>query len=140
MQINLEIQQNQLQWSEFKGTHLYNGYYFSNTLHIVTQSCCVDYINHKNSDRLNTIYRLHNNGYSNREITDFLNLFGIKRRNKNDNYSVKDVFMCIKKLKKREFRKQNTHYRLDKWELWNTEEFDTQVHHFKQSHILILLP
>ena len=27
-----------LQWSEFKGTHLYNGYYFSNTLHIVTQS------------------------------------------------------------------------------------------------------
>ena len=32
--------------------------------------------------------------------------------------------MCIKKLKKREFRKQNTTYKLDKWELWNTEEFD----------------
>ena len=48
--------------------------------------------------------------------------------------------MCIKKLKQREFRKQNTHYKLDNWELWNTEEFDSQVHHFKQSHILILLP
>ena len=118
------MQQSPSQWSDFKGTHLYNGYYFSNTLHIVTQSCCIDYINHKNSERLNTIYRLHKDGWSNKEITHFLNIFGIKRRNKKDNYSMKDVWVCVQKLKKREFRKRNTQYKLDRWELWNTDEFD----------------
>ena len=37
---------------------------------------------------------------------------------------MKDVWVCIKKLKKRELRKQNTQYKLDRWELWNTDEFD----------------
>ena len=111
-------QNNQLQWSEFKGPHLYNGYYFSNTLHIVTQSCCIDYINHKNSDRLNTIYKLHKDGWSNKEITHFLNIFGIKRRNKKDNYSIKDVWVCIKKLKIRKFRKEDIKCKLGIWKLW----------------------
>lgn len=43
---------------------------------------------------------------------------------------MKDVWVCIQKLKKREFRKQNTQYKLDKWELWNTDEFDSRGQYF----------
>ena len=42
---------------------------------------------------------LYNKGWSNKEIVTFLNLNGIKRRNKKDDYKVKDIFMCLKKLK-----------------------------------------
>ena len=43
---------------------------------------------------------LHNKGWSNKEIVTFLNLNGIRRRNKKDNYTIKDVWVCIQKLKK----------------------------------------
>ena len=62
--------------------------------------------------------KLHNEGWSNKEIVTFLNLNGIKRRNKKDDYKVKDIFMCLKKLKIREKRKSNIKYKLGKWELW----------------------
>ena len=62
--------------------------------------------------------KLHKEGKSNKEIVEILKVKGIKRRNKNDDYSVKDVFMCIKKLKKREERMKNIKYKLGKWELW----------------------
>ena len=54
--------------------------------------------------------KLHNEGWSNKEIVTFLNLNGIKRRNKKDDYKVKDIFMCLKKLKIREKRKSNIKY------------------------------
>ena len=40
------------------------------------------------------------------------------RRNKNDDYKVKDVWVCIKKLKHREDRKKDIKYKLGKWKLW----------------------
>ena len=61
---------------------------------------------------------LHNEGLSNKEIVTFLNSNGIKRRNKKDDYKVKDIFMCLKKFKIREKRKSNIKYKLGKWELW----------------------
>ena len=42
---------------------------------------------------------------------EILKVKGIKRRNKNDDYSVKDVFMCIKKML-REERKKDIKYKL----------------------------
>ena len=39
-------------------------------------------------------------GYSNREITDFLNVSNIKKVRTNTKYTPKDVFMGIKKYKK----------------------------------------
>ena len=51
--------------------------------------------------------KLHKEGKNNKEIVEILKVKGIKRRNKNDEYSVKDVFMCIKKLKLREERKKD---------------------------------
>ena len=61
---------------------------------------------------------LHNKGWSNKEIVTLLNLNEIQRRNKKDNYTVKDVWVCIQKLKKRELRKHNTQFIVGDWELW----------------------
>ena len=73
------------------------GYYFTNILEITTSSLSLDYINPKNKKRLDLIMKLHNEGQSDKKIVEILKSKGIKRRNKNDNYSVKDVCMCIKK-------------------------------------------
>ena len=61
--------------------------------------------------------KLHIEGKNNKEIVEILKSKGIKRRNKNDDYSVKDVFMCIKKLEVREERKKDIKYKLGIWKL-----------------------
>tara|TARA_B100000161_G_scaffold80791_1_gene56075 strand:+ start:75 stop:371 length:297 start_codon:yes stop_codon:yes gene_type:complete len=94
------------------------GYYFTNVLDITTSSLSLNYINPKNKKRLDFIIKLHNEGMTNEMIVEILKSKGIKRRNKNDNYSVKDVFMCITKLKKREERIKDIKYKLGKWKLW----------------------
>ena len=91
------------------------GFYFTNILNIETKSLCLNWINQKNSNRQNVIWELHKNGFSNREICDYLTLNGYKRRNKKDNYNIKDVFMCLKKLKIKEERINDTKFKLGKW-------------------------
>ena len=93
------------------------GYFFTNTLDITTSSLSLDYMNPKNTKRLNLIMKLYKMGKSNKEIVEILKVKGIKRRNKNDDYSVKDVFMCIKKLEVREERKKDIKYKLGMWKL-----------------------
>ena len=93
------------------------GYYFKNELNIVTSNLCMNYINPSNQKRLDLIMKLHKKGKSNKKIVEILKVKGIKRRNKNDEYSVKDVFMCIKKLKLREERKKDIKYKLGMWKL-----------------------
>ena len=102
---------NPLQWNEFKGTHIE----FRNQLLILTSKFTEDWINDKNSYRLDLIFNLHKRGLSNREITDYLILLGIKKRNTKTNYTVKDVYMCIKKLKLREERLNKVEYVLGEW-------------------------
>ena len=94
------------------------GYYFTNILEITNSSLSLDYINPKNKKRLDLIMKLHNEGKNNKQIVEILKSKGIKRRNKKDDYKVKDIFMCLKKLKIREKRKSNIKYKLGKWELW----------------------
>ena len=98
------------------------GYFFTNTLDITTSSLSLNYINPSNQKRLDLIMKLHKEGKSNKEIVEILKVKGIKRRNKNDEYSVKDVFMCIKKLKLREDRKKDIKYKLGMWTI--CREFD----------------
>ena len=93
------------------------GYYFTNILEITTSSLSLDYINPSNQKRLDLIMKLHKEGKSNREIVEILKLKGIMRRNKNDDYKVKDVWVCIKKLKHREDRKKDIKYKLGMWKL-----------------------
>jgi hypothetical protein len=93
------------------------GYFFTNTLDITTSSLSLNYINPSNQKRLDLIMKLHKKGKSNKKIVEILKVKGIKKRNKNDEYSVKDVFMCIKKLKLREERKKDIKYKLGMWKL-----------------------
>ena len=93
------------------------GYYFRNVLSIDTKTLCLDTINPNNEKRLNRIYELYLKGYSSREICDKINEEGFVRRNKKDSYKVKDVYMCIKKLKLREKRKTDTKWNIGLWEL-----------------------
>ena len=62
--------------------------------------------------------KLHKEGKSNKKIVEILKVKGIKKRYKNDDYSVKDVFMCIKKLEVREERKKDIKYKLGMWKLF----------------------
>ena len=54
-------------------------------------------------DLHNLLLRLHFDGLSNREITDYLNTNNIKPR-RTEFWTVKNVFMSLKKLKKRRER------------------------------------
>ena len=63
------------------------GYYFKNELNIVTSNLCMNYINPSNQKRLDLIMKLHKKGKSNKKIVEILKVKGIKRRNKNDEYS-----------------------------------------------------
>ena len=102
----------QRRWSGFKGIvpSLNEGYFFSNILEIKSSIFSLDFINPSNQKRLDLIFKLHKKGKTNREIVDHLKIQKIKRRNKNDDYSVKDVFMCIKNLKKK--RRKNEKYQI----------------------------
>ena len=93
------------------------GYFFTNTLDITTSSLSLNYINPKNKKRLDLIMKLHKEGKNNKEIVEILKVKGIKRRNKNDDYTVKDVWVCIKKLKHREDRNKDIKYKLGMWKL-----------------------
>ena len=93
------------------------GYFFTNTLDISTSSLSFDYINPKNKKRLNFIMKLHNEGMSNKHIVEILKSKGIKRRNKNDDYSLKDVWVCIQKMKKRNERKNFVKNSIGEWKI-----------------------
>ena len=109
-----------IQWSKFEGTvpSINKGYFFSNILEIKTSVLSLDYINIKNKKRLDLIFKLYKEGKTNKEICHYLKIHKIRRRNRNDDYSVKDVFMCIKNLKIREERKKDIKYKLGKWKLF----------------------
>ena len=101
-------------WNDFRGTYIE----FRNQLIITTSKFTEDYINEKNRTRLETIWKLHQRGWSNREITDFLNIFRIKKRNTKTDYSIKDVFMCLKKLKIRKERLSKIECVVGEWLVW----------------------
>ena len=107
-----------VEWVQRYLPSLNDGYFFSNILDIKSSIFSLDFINPSNQKRLDLIFKLHKEGKTNKEIVDHLKIHKIKRRNKDDNYSVKDVFMCIKKLKKREERMKDIKYKLGKWKLW----------------------
>ena len=86
------MQQSPSQWSKFKGTH----FVFNNQLLITISKFSEDWINGKNKNSLSAIFGLYKRVWSNREITNFVNIFGIKKRNTKTDYRTKDVFMYLK--------------------------------------------
>lgn len=101
MLINHAIWQNQLQWNKFRKTIFEYKFYFIFNLTIQSNNLGVFRLNNKRSLRLELMNHLNNIGYSNREITDFLNVSNIKKVRTNNKYTPKDVFMGVKKYKQR---------------------------------------
>lgn len=101
MWINLGISQNQLQWNKFRKTNFEYKFYFVFNLTIHSNNLGVFRLNNKRSLRLELMNYLNKMGYSNREITDFLNVSNIKKVRTNTKYTPKDIFMGIKKYNQR---------------------------------------
>ena len=68
---------------------------------------------------MDTIYELYKRSWNNREITNLLNTFVVKKRNTKTDYTIKDTFMCLNKIKLREKRYKQISYVLGEWILWN---------------------
>ena len=90
-----------IQWNKFRKTNFEYKFYFVFNLTIQSNNLGVFRLNNKRSLRLELMNHLNNIGYSNREITDFLNVSNIKKVRTNTKYTPKDVFMGIKKYKQR---------------------------------------
>ena len=90
-----------LQWNKFRKTIFEYKFYFIFNLTIQSNNLGVFRLNNKRSLRLELMNHLNNIGYSNREITDFLNVSNIKKVRTNTKYTPKDVFMGIKKYRQR---------------------------------------
>ena len=82
-------------------------FYLIFNLTIQSNNLCVFRFNNKMSLRLELMNNLNKIVYSNREITDFLNVSNIKKVRTNTKYTPKDVFMGIKKYKQRLNRFRN---------------------------------
>ena len=88
-------------WNRFGKTNFEYKFYFVFNLTIQSNNLGVFRLNNKRSLRLELMNHLSNIGFSNREITDFLNVSNIKKVRTNTKYTPKDVFMGIKKYKQR---------------------------------------
>ena len=91
----------QSQWNKFRKTNFEYKFYFVFNLTIQSNNLGVFRLNNKRSLRLELMNHLSNIGFSNREITDLLNVSNIKKVRTNTKYTPKDVFMGIKKYKQR---------------------------------------
>ena len=72
---------------------LNDGYFFSNILDIKSSIFSLDFINPSNQKRLDLIIKLHKEGKTNKEIVHHLKIHKIKEEIKDDNYSVKDIYV-----------------------------------------------
>ena len=95
------LEQNPLLWNRFQMTIFEYKFYFIFNLTIQSNNLGVFRLNNKRSLRLELMNHLNNIGYSNREITDFLNVSNIRKVRTNTKYTPKDIFMGIKKYKQR---------------------------------------
>ena len=71
--------------------------FLENELEINTDLLSMNWIGDKRLNRINLIWDLHIKGFSNREITDYLNDNGLKTVISNKEYQCKDIFSVIKK-------------------------------------------
>ena len=90
-----------LQWNKFRKTNFEYKFYFVFNLTIHSNNLGVFKLNNKRSLRLELMNHFSKFSFSNREITDFLNVSNIKKVRTNTKYTPKDVFMGIKKYKQR---------------------------------------
>ena len=88
----------------FKNTNNIIGFGVKQKVRITTKSTGISYLNDTNESRLKLILDLCNKGYSNKEISEFLNMNGI-RPPRTSEFTTKLIWATLKKLQLREEKK-----------------------------------
>ena len=107
MWTSLGIWQNQLLWNRFRTTFGDEKFYFEYNVLVETTQLGVFSLNPKRKQRLELIYDLHLQGWSNKQITDHLNSKNLKTLRTKKQYTTKLIWMTIHKFKNRLFRKSD---------------------------------
>ena len=100
----------QLQSNRFRITYLKGNYNFKFNFTLETSKLGVFRLSEDRLKRLELMNELSNRGYSSTEITNFLNINGIKTIRTNEKYSPKLVWTSLNKYRKRlsRFKKDKT--------------------------------
>ena len=95
------LEQSLSQWNKFKRTYQDYKLFFKFNILIETNQLGQFQLSKERIKRLELIYSLHKTGYTNREISDFLNRKKLKTFRTNKHYTSKLIYMTIKKYKNR---------------------------------------
>ncbi len=101
------IWQNLLLWNRFRTTFGDEKFYFEYNVLVETTQLGVFSLNPKRKQRLELIYDLHLQGWSNKQITDYLNSKNLKTPKTRKQYTTKLIWMTIHKYKNRLSRKSD---------------------------------
>ena len=101
MLINREIWQNLLLWNEFRMTYGHYKLFIDFKVVIETKRLSLVTISSDRLYRLQLMKSLKDNGFSNSEISEFLNVNGIRPLRTDKPYSPKLVWMILKKYQNR---------------------------------------
>ena len=94
-------------WNRFRTTFGDEKFYFEYNVLVETTQLGVFSLNPKRKQRLELIYDLHLQGWSNKQITDYLNSKNLKTLRTKKQYTTKLIWMTIHKFKNRLFRKSD---------------------------------
>ena len=94
-------------WNRFRTTFGDEKFYFEYNVLVETTQLGVFSLNPKRKQRLELIYDLHLQGWSNKQITDHLNSKNLKTLRTKKQYTTKLIWMTIHKFKNRLFRKSD---------------------------------
>ena len=94
-------------WNRFRTTFGDEKFYFEYNVLVETTQLGVFSLNPKRKQRLELIYDLHLQGWSNKQITDNLNSKNLKTLRTKKQYTTKLIWMTIHKFKNRLFRKSD---------------------------------
>ena len=84
---------------------------------IVTRELTIPQLPKEREERLEFIYQLHLNGYSNKQISEYFNSRGIKTP-RGTTYSQKLIWVTLKKYKKRLERMDDTSHSHTEWSFY----------------------
>ena len=96
-----------LLWNRFRSTFGDEKFYFEYNVLVETTQLGVFNLNPKRKQRLELIYDLHLQGWSNKQITDYLNSKNLKTLRTRKQYTTKLIWMTIHKFKNRLSRKSD---------------------------------
>ena len=101
------MQQSPSLWNRFRTTFGDEKFYFEYNVLVETTQLGVFSLNPKRKQRLELIYDLHLQGWSNKQITDHLNTKKLKTLRTKKQHTTKLIWMTIHKFKNWLFRKSD---------------------------------